>query len=441
MRSAEAEILRLAHYDPLTGLLNRASFADRLHRLVQDASPFAMLSIDLDRFKAINDQFGHLVGDIVLGEVGERLRGLTGSRDWVARVGGDEFMVILVGDKLRERAQATSESIIEKLARPFQTAHAIAYVGASVGVVISPEDGETTEHVRENADLALYRAKALGKGTFCFFNTEMDAAARDRRTLETDLRHAVKNDAIELAYQPVLSAGTGQITSAEALARWTHPTRGPIRPDIFISLAEESGLIDRMGEQLLHRACREAQSWPGHVRVAVNLSPLQFMSGKLLDTVQQALAVSHLAPDRLQLEVTESLVIRDVERTFEQLEQLRALGIQVLIDDFGVGYSSLSYFQRFPFDKVKIDKSFVDTVGTSKASRAIIEAVVELGDKLGMGVVAEGVETAEQMRLLVECGCTHLQGYLFSRPLSDQALRKLLTVTAGPTGNQIGIAA
>ncbi|WP_109808758.1 EAL domain-containing protein [Sphingosinithalassobacter portus] len=426
-RLAEAEVLRLAHFDALTGLLNRASFTDRLHGLVRNAEPFAMLSIDLDRFKAVNDQFGHSAGDAVLAQVGDRLRAAVQSRDWVARIGGDEFVAVLTGGRLRERADEVATAILTSISEPFTTGRVLAHLGASIGIVLLPEDGRTTGQLRENADLALYRAKQMGKGKACFFDAEMDAAAQDRRTLETELREVIENDGIDLAYQPVLSAKTGQITSAEALARWTHPDRGPIRPDIFISLAEECGLIDRLGEQLLRRACRDAQGWPDHVRVAVNLSPLQFLSGKLIETVQQALDDSGIRADRVQLEVTEGLVIRDVEGTFQQLEQLRALGIQVLIDDFGVGYSSLSYFQRFPFDKVKIDKSFVDEIGTSRAAKAIVEAVVGLGAALDMGVVAEGIETEEQRHLLVASGCTHLQGYLFSRPVTANTLGKMLT--------------
>lgn len=430
-RRAEAEVLRLALYDPLTGLLNRTSCTDRLHCLVRDGEPFAMLSIDLDRFKAINDQFGHAVGDAVLAEAGEHLRRVVQQGGWIARIGGDEFTVVLTGRHLRERARKLSEAIISAVAEPFVLPGAVAHLGVSVGVVVFPEDGATTAQIRENADLALHRAKQKGKNTGCFFNAAMDEAARDRRTLENDLRHAVEAGAIELAYQPVLSVDSGQITSAEALARWAHPVRGPISPDLFISLAEECGLIDRLGEQLLLRACIAAQGWPTDVRVAVNLSPLQFISGELIATVKAVLQQSGLAPHRLQLEVTESLVIQDVERTFDQLEQLRAIGIQVLIDDFGVGYSSLSYFQRFTFDKVKIDKSFVDTIASSRASNAIIQAVVGLGNQLGMHVVAEGVESEEQMRLLIECGCTHLQGYLFSRPLPANAIQALLASKDG----------
>jgi diguanylate cyclase (GGDEF)-like protein/PAS domain S-box-containing protein len=425
-RRAEAEILRLAQYDPLTGLLNRASYTERLHTLVQTHTPFAMLSIDLDRFKAVNDQFGHPTGDMVLVQVSERLSALLGPGDWIARIGGDEFMAVLTGGGLRERARDVADGIISALTEPIYGQRSVASVGASIGAVLMPQDGTSTEQLRENVDLALYRAKQTGRGSVCFFNAEMDAAARDRRTLEQDLRLAIGNDEIALFYQPVLAAADGKITSAEALARWTHATRGPIRPDIFISLAEECGLIDDLGEKLLRRACVDAQSWPEHIRVAVNLSPLQFLSGKLLGTVEAALAEAGLMPNRLQLEVTEGLVIRDVERTFSQLEELRTLGIQVLIDDFGVGYSSLSYFQRFTFDKVKLDKSFVDEITTSRAARAIVHAVVGLGRELGMGIVAEGVETEEQMRLLTSYGCTHLQGYLFSCPVPEPTLRTLL---------------
>ncbi|HEY8604409.1 sensor domain-containing phosphodiesterase [Tsuneonella suprasediminis] len=425
-RLAEAEVLRLAHYDSLTGLLNRTSFTDGLYGLVRKGEPFAMLSIDLDRFKAINDQFGHPVGDVVLSQVADRLSEAVPQEGWLARIGGDEFIVFLTGAQLRERADELASSILASLADPFPTGRVVAHVGASIGIVLMPQDGFTTEQLRENVDLALYRAKRMGKGKACFFNAEMDAVAQDRRKLETDLREAVERDQFDLAYQPMFSARTGQITSAEALARWTHPDRGPIRPDIFISVAEECGLIDRLGEQLLRRACCDAQSWPDHVRVAVNLSPLQFHSGKLIETVGRAINDSGIRANRLQLEVTEGLVIQDVERTFQQLEELRALGIQVLIDDFGVGYSSLSYFQRFPFDKVKIDKSFVDEIATSRTAKAIVQAVVGLGSALGMGVVAEGIETEEQMRLLIAGGCTHLQGYLLSKPVSAHVLQQML---------------
>ncbi|WBO23853.1 bifunctional diguanylate cyclase/phosphodiesterase [Sphingomonas abietis] len=414
----EAKIRKLAFNDSLTGLLNRGSYVDRLRHLTDEGTPLALLSIDLDRFKAVNDQFGHLVGDEVLNQVAERLRSIAGPDDFVARVGGDEFGIILIGETAAQRADNVARQVTERLGQPFAAGSVVAYCGATVGIVLAPTDATTTSELRQCADLALYRAKERGRGSVCCFDPEMDEASRDRRTLEADLRTAVADGDIKLVYQPVLSALTGEITSVEALARWSHPKKGPIPPDVFIPLAEECGLIRTLGEALLRLACSDAVWWPSSVRVAVNLSPLQFQSGDLSQTVESVLQDTGLAANRLQLEVTEGLVIRDVERTFMELERLRALGIQILMDDFGVGYSSLSYFQRFPFDKVKIDKSFVDHITTSRASRAIVQAVVGLGEQLGMGIVAEGVETEEQMHALVAAGCTHLQGYLFSKPLT-----------------------
>ncbi|UAK25477.1 putative bifunctional diguanylate cyclase/phosphodiesterase [Sphingomonas nostoxanthinifaciens] len=378
----------------------------------------------------MNDQFGHLIGDEVLNQVAERLRSLVEPGDIVARVGGDEFAIILIGEAASKRARSLAQKVTERLGEPFPAGQVVAYCGATVGIVLAPDDATTTSELRQCADLALYRAKERGRGSICCFDPRMDEASRDRRTLEGDLRTAVANGDVKLVYQPILSALTGEITSVEALARWSHPKKGPIPPDIFIPLAEECGLIGTLGEALLRLACSDAVWWPSSVRVAVNLSPLQFQAGDLSATVRSVLQDTGLAAERLQLEVTEGLVIRDVDRTFAELERLRALGIQILMDDFGVGYSSLSYFQRFPFDKVKIDKSFVDHITTSRASRAIVQAVVGLGEQLGMGIVAEGVETEEQMHALVAAGCTHLQGYLFSKPLTttemDERLSALL---------------
>ena len=414
----EAKIRRLAFNDSLTGLSNRGSYVDRLRHLADEGTPLALLSIDLDRFKAVNDQFGHLVGDDVLDQVARRLRSVVEPDDFVARVGGDEFAIILVGETAAGRAHGVAGQVTRLLGEPFPTGRVVAHCGATVGIVLAPTDATTTSELRQCADVALYRAKERGRGSICCYDAQMDEAARDRRTLESDLRDAVAGGDITLVYQPVLSALTGQITSVEALARWSHPDKGPIPPDIFIPLAEECGLINTLGEALLRLACSDAMWWPSHLSVAVNLSPLQFQSGDLSAMVRSVLQDTGFAANRLQLEVTEGLVIRDVDRTFAELERLRALGIQILMDDFGVGYSSLSYFQRFPFDKVKIDKSFVDQITTSRAARAIVQAVVGLGEQLGMGIVAEGVETEEQMHALVAAGCTHLQGYLFSKPLT-----------------------
>jgi diguanylate cyclase (GGDEF)-like protein len=414
----EDKIRRLAFNDSLTGLSNRGSYVDRLRHLTDARTPLALLSIDLDRFKAVNDQFGHLVGDEVLDAVAVRLRSLVEPDDFVARVGGDEFAIILIGDTAAERAGSVAHQVTERLSEPFSTGRVVAHCGATVGIVLAPTHATSTIELRQCVDLALYRAKERGRGSICCYDPQMDEASRDRRTLESDLRTAVATGDVKLVYQPVLSAQTGQITSVEALARWCHPIRGPISPEIFIPLAEECGLIGSLGEALLRLACSDAMWWPSSLRVAVNLSPLQFQAGDLSQTVQRVLQDTGLSANRLQLEVTEGLVIRDVDRTFTELERLRALGIQILMDDFGVGYSSLSYFQRFPFDKVKVDKSFVDQITTSRAARAIVQAVVGLGTELDMGIVAEGVETEEQMYALVAAGCTHLQGYLFSKPLT-----------------------
>ena len=425
-RQAQAEVLRLAHYDSLTGLRNRGSYVRLMEELIRAGAEFALLSIDLDRFKAVNDQHGHLVGDDVLAQIGERLRQVVGSGDVIARVGGDEFVLLLTGRAPADRARAAAEAVLTALMAPLTTMSATVQLGASIGIAIFPEDAKSIEGLRQCADLALYRAKHEGRRGACFFSAEMDAAARDRRLLEKDLRDAIGSGEITLAYQPVISVATGHITSAEALARWTHPIRGPIPPDLFISIAEEGGMIEQLGAQILRAACVDAMAWPSEIFVAVNVSPMQVHSERLCETVQEILHSTGLPARRLQLEVTESLFLRDVDLTFRQLDRLRSLGIQILMDDFGVGYSSLSYFERFPFDKVKIDKSFVQTMTHSRASRAIITAVAGLGAALEMSVVAEGVETTEQTRQLVAAGCTHLQGYLFSLPVGPEAIAALL---------------
>ncbi|SFP80667.1 sensor domain-containing phosphodiesterase [Sphingomonas rubra] len=429
-RKAQAQVQRLAHYDSLTGLRNRGSFVDEMDKLIAAQAPFALISIDLDRFKAVNDQFGHLAGDAVLAEIGDRLRAVATATTTLARVGGDEFALIVTGAALAERARILAANVVATLASPIVTRWATVQLGSSIGIALAPSDAATTEELRRHADLALYRAKQQGRGIVCFFSAEMDRATQDRRELERDLRAALDSGEITLAYQPVLSASTGQITSVEALARWHHPVRGPIPPDLFISIAEEGGLIAQLGKRILRIACEEAMDWPEHIKVAVNISPMQVHAGDLFKVVRHILTITGLSPRRLQLEVTEGLFLRDIDHTFRELDQLRTLGIQILMDDFGVGYSSLSYFERFRFDKVKIDQSFVRQMLASQASSAIIQAVVGLGTKLGMGVVAEGVETAEQMAALVEAGCTHLQGYLFSKPLRSAEIKACLLANA-----------
>ncbi|MEL7728549.1 EAL domain-containing protein [Citromicrobium bathyomarinum] len=427
IRQSEAENVRLAHFDGLTGLRNRKSISTLLGDYVAEGVPFAMLNINLDRFKSVNEQFGHHAGDAVLVEAGLRLKELTKQRCALARTGADEFVILLKGERLNQRAMNLADRIVEVLAEPIETHGQLAHIGASVGVVLYPDDGTTIEKLREHGDLALDRAKKSGRGMACMFDAGTDAAVRDRQTLECDLRAAICAGEITLAYQPVFGTRSGEFTSVEGLARGEHPTRGFINPEVFISLAEDCGLIDELGCQLLDMACDDAKQWPEQLRVAVNLSPMQFRSGELVSTVRSALKRSGLTPDRLQLEVTERLMIEDTDETFSQLKELRELGIQILIDDFGVGHSSLSYFKVLPFDKVKIDKSFIADIETSKPDRAIVEAVVGLGRELSMGIVAEGVETEAQRALLTKLGCTHLQGYYFSPALPREEVGEFIT--------------
>lgn len=430
----EQELQRLTHFDALTGLFNRATYLDRLQSLILQGTPLCLLAIALDRLKIANDQFGHLAGDMILADAGERLCALLGPDDLVARVGGDEFAVVVVGPDAALRAPPLAHAISAEMVRPFATMRGTAYLGAGIGGASFPDDATTAPELRRCCDAALHRAKSQRDGLVRFYHKQIDHDARDRLTLVRDLREAMGRGEITLAYQPVFAAATGRITSVEALARWTHPMRGRVSPDLFISVAEQYGLIVELGAELLRRACADAAGWPGHVAVAVNLSPLQFEGDGLIATIQNVLATTGLPARRLHLEVTEGLVIHDVEHTYRQLERLRELGIKILMDDFGTGYSALSYFQRFPFDKVKIDQSFVRELGTGRAAEAIVRAVAGLGKAMGMGVVAEGVETEEQMATLIAAGCTHVQGYLFSKPIPVESLERLLHAQYAPRG-------
>lgn len=421
-RKAEAA----AYIDSLTGVASRAHFIDRMERLAQSNIEFTLLNVELYRFKAINDQFGMRLGDKALVQAAERIFSCMGPADLVGRIGGNEFAVLLLNDSPSDRAPRVARIIAESLAAPYLVGHRTVHGSGCIGISSFPQDAGSIDELRRRADLALRRAKQSGRGTICSFSADMDAAAQDRSILEEDLRHGLRADQIFVTYQPVLSVETGQITSVEALARWTHPVRGPISPEVFVPLAEESGLIEELGEYVLRRACADAMTWPASLRVAVNLSPLQFEKGDLCEIVSRVLDESGLVADRLQLEVTEGLLIREVDRTFMQLEHLRGLGIKVLMDDFGVGYCSLSYFQRFRFDKVKIDKSFIDGIGKSEAATAIIRSVIGLGQQLGMGIVAEGVETLEQVEFLSAAGCTHLQGYIFSGPIGADTISSMM---------------
>ena len=417
--------------DPLTDLPNRVRFgarlAEALARLDRRSESFAVLAVDLDRFKQVNDTLGHPVGDGLLRKVAERLKTALRPTDTVARFGGDEFAVIQGNVARDEDAGVLARRIVDLLSRAYVIEGHLINVGASVGVTLAPADGTDPTALIRNADLALYRAKLDGRNTFRFFEPEMDVRVQARRRLELDLRRASAAQEFELVYQPQLNLQTDQIVGCEALIRWRHPERGLVSPADFIPLAEEIGLIGPIGEWVLRTACREAARWPGELTVAVNLSPAQFRNGKLVATVASALAGSGLAPRRLEVEITEGLLLTDSAANIGMLHALRDLGVRIAMDDFGTGYSSLNYLRSFPFDRIKIDRSFVsgDPAAGAGNGMAIVRAVASLGAALGIATVAEGVETAEQMDRIRQEGCTDVQGYLISRPVSADAIRDL----------------
>ena len=419
-KEAAARIAHLAYHDALTGLPNRAVFGDHLARNVERAAdagePIAVLCVDLDGFKAVNDIHGHPAGDELLIEVAHRLRSVVRGDELVARLGGDEFAVVQQGGSQPAHAGLLAERIIAALAEPYAVAGQSARVSASIGIAVFPADAETPLDLVRNADMALYRAKREGRGLARFYEAAMDEALRQRRQLEADLRLALANGDLRLHYQPLAELDSGSIIGFEALLRWDHPQLGPISPEMFVRLAEESGLIVALGEWVLRAACGEAAGWTPALKLSVNLSPLQFMQDDLVGAIEAVLADTGLDPARLELEVTEGLLIKDATGALSILERLKALGVQISMDDFGTGYSSLSYFRMFPFDKVKIDRSFVGDMIANPQARAIIRSVIGLGHGLGVPVVAEGVETSEQLEALRAEGCDQVQGYLISRP-------------------------
>jgi diguanylate cyclase (GGDEF)-like protein len=435
-RQAEAKISHMALHDALTNLPNRLFFRqeieNRLAHLGRDQK-FAVLCLDLDQFKTVNDTLGHPFGDKLLCQVGERLNACLREGDCVARLGGDEFAILQ--DSLTEPVDTPSllARIIEVVSAPFDLDGHQVVIGVSIGVAMAPADAKDPDQLLKNADMALYRAKVDGRGTFRFFEREMDARMQARRALELDLRRAIVNGEFELYYQPLVDLVSEQISGFEALIRWNHPERGLVMPSDFIALAEETGLIVPIGEWVLRQACAQAAKWPDAVRVAVNLSPVQFKTQGLCQVVVNALARAGLAGDRLQLEITESVFLLNNESTLDTLHQLRALGVRISMDDFGTGYSSLSYLRSFPFDKIKIDRSFVHDLSDNKESRAIIRAVVGLGSSLGMSTTAEGVETQEELDYMKRQGCTEGQGYFFSRPRPAKDVEILLAQQAART--------
>jgi diguanylate cyclase (GGDEF)-like protein/PAS domain S-box-containing protein len=420
-KKTEQRIAFLAHHDALTGLANRAALIQKIEeaaarqRRLQE--PFTVLLLDLDRFKQVNDTLGHPAGDALLIEVATRLKSLLRETDVLARLGGDEFAVIQAGESdQREAAKLLAERIIEMLRQPFEIDGGNISIGTSIGIAPAFEHGTESDDLLKMADLALYRAKSSGRNGYCFFDPEMSEIASARQEIESDLRRAVQQNEFELHYQPIVDSKTRRICSAEALVRWRHPTKGLIYPDLFIPLAEETGLITQIGDWVLRAACTEAATWPAEVRVAVNLSLVQFRKTNLPDLVMRVLADTGLPPERLELEITETALIESAAECLPALRQFKAMGITIVLDDFGTGYSSLSQLAMFPFDRIKIDKSFTQNLTKRSECAAIISATLTLAQSLDIATTAEGVETVDQYRLLRLAGVTSLQGYLFKRP-------------------------
>ena len=416
----EEQIAHMARHDALTGLANRFMLREHIAQMSDhDAcgGALAVICLDLDHFKHVNDTYGHQVGDALLCVAAKRLRSCVREDDFVVRCGGDEFTIVQTGADQPNRAIAVAERVVEVFRQPFQLGEHRVTVGASLGIAISSTHDSDPETMLMNGDIALYRAKADGRGTYRLFEPAMDLQARTRRALETDLGTALENAEFELFYQPKLNAQTKVVSGLEALIRWRHPKRGLVSPSEFIPLAEEIGLIVPIGEWVLRQACRQATQWPENITVAVNLSPVQFNTLHLVDTVRTALEASGLPANRLELEVTETALLQDTATTLETLHKLHDLGVRISLDDFGTGYSSISYLHRFPFDRIKIDQSFIRDLNTGTKSLAIVQAIVNLGHTLGICITAEGVETTEQFAMLREERCSEVQGYLFSMPV------------------------
>ncbi|MEA2739015.1 MAG: hypothetical protein QOH05_2322 [Acetobacteraceae bacterium] len=428
-RQVEAKIAYMAHHDALTGLPNRVLFRIRLDEALvrmRRGGTCALLCLDLDQFKEINDTLGHPVGDLLLHAVAGRVRAEIRDSDVVARLGGDEFAVVLSGFPRRIDARSVAERLLNVLRLPFEIEGHAIIIGASIGISVPPADGLDPDQLLKNADLALNRAKADGRNCYRFFEPEMNARMQVRQTLAVDLRRAIAAEEFELFYQPVVQIPTRRVTGFEALLRWNHPEQGLVPPDHFIPMAEETGLIVPIGMWVLKQACIQAAAWAGDLKVAVNLSAVQFVSQDLVEVVSAALEQSGLDPGRLELEITERVMLQNSEATLAILHALKALGVRIAMDDFGTGYSSLGYLQHFPFDRVKIDKSFINRLGETKVNLAIVRAVTGLCAALGMSTTAEGVETEDQFAILAANGCYEAQGYLFSRPCPVQDVPALL---------------
>jgi diguanylate cyclase (GGDEF)-like protein len=424
---SDGRIAHMARHDALTDLPNRVLLRERLeHELkrVKRGECLAVLCLDLDQFKGINDTLGHPIGDELLKLVADRLRGCTREPDTVARLGGDEFAIIMTQMQEPTDAASLSKRIRESIIKPYQIEGHQIVTDISIGISVAPYDAEEADPLLRNADMALYGAKADGRGTFRFFEPDMNVKMKTRRELEMDLRKALVGKEFELHYQPLVNLQSNDVNAFEALLRWNHPKRGLVSPADFIPVAEETGLIIPLGEWVLKAACYEAVDWPDHIKVAVNLSPAQLNNRNLLNVVIGALAESGMPARRLQLEITETVLLHNTFATLATLHELRKLGVQIALDDFGTGYSSLSYLRSFPFDKIKIDQSFIQDLSNGAEPLAIVQAVANLAKCLNMTSTAEGVETQQQMDLLQSMGCTEMQGYLFSRARPASEIRQ-----------------
>ncbi len=430
---SEERISFMARHNSLTALPNRASFGERLELALaglKRGSRFGLLLIDLDRFKEVNDTYGHPVGDALLRVVSKRLLACARDGDTVARLGGDEFAIIGTGLVDLEETEQLAARIIQTMAEPFAIEGYRLEIGASVGIAVPSPDNCNADGLLKDADIALYAVKKEGRGRYAFFTPDMESAQQERRILEHDLPHSIVNGQMELLYQPMVALKDGEIRGFEALLRWHHPTRGIIRPDEFIALSEEIGFVDKLGAWILRQACTDAAQWPLKLKVAINISPLQLRSGHLTRSLEEALAETGVSPSRVELEITETNLLHESDATLTTLRGMQAIGVKIVLDDFGTGSSSLSYLRSFPFDRIKIDHSFVKDFGLRNDADAIVRAIVGLGRSLRIPVTAEGVETHEQFELVRVEGCDEAQGHLISRPVSASQVPALMTSLA-----------
>ncbi len=423
-KKSDERISFLAHNDALTGLLNRAHFTEVLHqnvtRLERYGAQFALMFLDLDHFKAVNDTFGHPMGDKLLVDVANRLRAIVPAGSFAARLGGDEFAILILKAVTVDDMEDLAGRVLKTVVEPFEFDGEKMSVGVSIGIVIAPRHGTRPDQLLRNVDLALYRAKESGRNGFKVFESGMDSQARERRALEFDLKYALENKELELFYQPLMGTEENNPVGFEALLRWNHPIRGRISPAEFVPIAENTGLIKSIGEWVIREACRTAASWPAQLTIAVNLSAPQFDKDRIVDVVTSALAETGLAPHRLELEITESLLIERPDEVLATLMRLKEIGVSIAMDDFGTGYSSLSYLLKFPFDKIKIDRSFISAINQDKAACDVLRTIGSLGKTLGIRITAEGVETQEQVNFLRAIACDQLQGFFFAKPLQSE---------------------